>query len=531
MFHKKTLGAAIAVALSFGVSAVQAASFDKYPSVGMMGGNALTTGYVIDTPLTYAYEQFSSTDTLKGPLNYPFRVRYTIDEDLSNVDAYITFTLSGNATWGEPLQSIKNFAFQLADGTGPTVTTPQVSLSQGGQTTDSSASFLINTSKVTWPTEVVFDFNFTVKNANKALKTTGGQIAITAQLVKADGANFTTGTALAASLSTTLATSAEGLAVTFQGPQDGNPAYISVENNGNTFEGDGKLSETQISYGTIGLENKGKLDKTANCLPNVGYLTDETLLVNLCGMSPLWASDMKQGSLVIEDGNFNASGKASDGHVYVKIGSTTSNYLKASEFTNPTTAKWKFTADDLKNMNETVPMEARQVVLEVNGTEAVIENRQIQPKGTLVIEYGSGNAVTRTAFLRHLKKNGTVCTLYNIPPSNALDVVNIRVTNDSTLDTAFVKGKLRDMDNKVIFTGKTLIEQGGLKPKQTVRLQMEDLTADGASWTGRAVLVLESNIPHPLMQVYGLLRAREATGFPETPLMNMSTGATGNSCD
>jgi hypothetical protein len=79
MFHKKTLGAAIAVALSFGVSAVQAASFEKYPSEGMMGTNALTTGYVIDTPLTYAYEQFGSTDPYKGPLDYPFRVRYTID--------------------------------------------------------------------------------------------------------------------------------------------------------------------------------------------------------------------------------------------------------------------------------------------------------------------------------------------------------------------------------------------------------------------------------------------------------------------
>jgi hypothetical protein len=319
--------------------------------------------------------------------------------------------------------------------------------------------------------------------------------------------------------------------VTFQGPQDGNPAYISVENDGKTFEGDGKISETQISYGTIELENKGLLDKISSCLPNSTYLADSTLSVT-CPVSALyWSGDFKGGSLVIEDGNFNASGKASDGNVYVKLGSTSSNYLNALEFTTPTTAKWKFSDLDLVDMRDVTPVEARQIVLGVNSTEAVIENRQIQPKGTLVIEYLSGNAVTRTAFLRHLKKNGTVCTLYNIPPSNALDIVNIRVTNDSNLENAFVKGKLRDMDNKVIFTGKTLIEQGGLKPHQTVRLQMEDLTADGASWAGRAVLTLESNIPHPLMQVYGLLRAREATGFPETPLMNMSTGATGNSCD
>jgi hypothetical protein len=108
--------------------------------------------------------------------------------------------------------------------------------------------------------------------------------------------------------------------------------------------------------------------------------------------------------------------------------------------------------------------------------------------------------------------------------------VNIRITNDSPTVDGFVKGKLRDANGTQLFQ-KTLIELGSLKPHQTVRLTLDDLKGGGETWKGRAVLTLESNIPHPLMQVFGLLRAREAQGFPETPLMNMSTGATGNSCD
>jgi hypothetical protein len=216
-----------------------------------------------------------------------------------------------------------------------------------------------------------------------------------------------------------------------------------------------------------------------------------------------------------------------EGNVYIDV-TGLDKKIAADEFTNTTTAKWDLDATDLGTTM--LDQGDLDMVLTVKGDTEINENRQIQTKGTLAIEFDGGNSVTRSTFLRHLKKNGTVCTLYNIPASNALDIVNIRVTNDSPSVDGFVKGKLRDMDNKVIFQ-KTLIEQGNLKPHQTVRLQMEDLTADGSAWTGRAVLVLESNIPHPLMQVYGLLRAREATGFPETPLMNMSTGATGDSCD
>ncbi len=533
MFHKKTLGAAIAVALSFGVSAVQAADFQKYVPKALFvdATTPLSSVHQINKPLNYAYEQFG--DSVKsGILSFPYRVRYTLTKSIPNTfDFYITFTLSGDVTWGGNLSS-QNLRIQDATGMDYAVgTVPDVSIVNKGSTTDNTVSFLINSSKSIMEPTHFLNFEFLVSNANNVLKTPGGQITLTANLTIAQTAkDFITGTPADQQLTTVLGTSAEGTDIEFRGPDDGNPAYISVVSDGKTFEGPGKINDTQVAYGAVGLKNKpGLLMSAATCVPH-SYLVGGGAGVLPCGAGQWDATGlMLEGQVLIEDGNFSASGKASDGNVYID----TTTKIVADEFTNVTSAEWILDVAELDailvmgNTNKG----ARNLVLTVKGDTEIVENRQVQPKGTLVIKFDGGNSVTRSAFLRHLKKNGTVCTLYNIPPSDALDIINIRITNDSPGVDGFVKGKLRDMDNKVIFTGKTLIEQGGLKPHQTVRLQMEDLKADGASWEGRAVLVLESNIPHPLMQVYGLLRAREATGFPETPLMNMSTGATGNSCD
>lgn len=550
MFHKKTLGATIAVALSLGIAAdSMAASFAKYPTDDMFVGASLPTGgltsdHIILSALSYAYEQFGKNDPAGNNwrLDYPFRVRYALDDDVSNVDVYVTFTLSNGATWQTALRTESNIKLQSADGmTSYTSVGPKVSLANGGQATDSSVTFLVNSAKVNWTKDMVLDFSFKIKNVNTALGNPGGQIKISVGVIIVDGANFTTGKVVstAAAADTPLASSAEGMAVTFVGPQDGNPAYISVVNDGKTFEGPGRFDnkDTQVSYGTIELDDANTLlSASTTCIDK-----NNTTNISRTGATSLncshtsWQgqSHMSEGTLSIEDGNFNASGKASDGHVYIKTGTDPKKYVYADEFTNSTTAKWKLVSadDDFINIYDANGA-ARDIILEVNGTDAVIENRQIQPKGTLVIKYDSGNTVTRTAFLRHLKKNGTVCTLYNIPPSDAIDVINIRITNDSSSVDGFVKGKLRDDKGGNLYQSpKTLVELGNLKPHQTVRLTLDDLKSGGETWKGRAVLVLESNIPHPLMQVFGLMRAKEGTGFPETPLMNMSTGATGNSCD
>jgi len=108
--------------------------------------------------------------------------------------------------------------------------------------------------------------------------------------------------------------------------------------------------------------------------------------------------------------------------------------------------------------------------------------------------------------------------LLNIPPSDALDIVNIRVTNLSQGNRE-VKATLYDEEGKIIFENKTLVEAGNLPPFAAVRIQMADLTSDGVSWKGRGKLKIP-NSEGLLIQLF--LRAREATGFPETPLMNMT---------
>jgi len=63
------------------------------------------------------------------------------------------------------------------------------------------------------------------------------------------------------------------------------------------------------------------------------------------------------------------------------------------------------------------------------------------------------------------------------------------------------------------------VEAGNLPPFATVRIQMADLTPNGEKWKGRGKLKIP-NSEGLLIQLF--LRAREATGFPETPLMNMT---------
>lgn len=526
MFHKKTLGAAIAVALSFGVGAVQAASFEKYLTSANVVA-PLSSNHQIKEALKYAYEQFGTAGD-SGKLAFPFRVRYTLSKAVPNdIDLYVSFTLSGEATWQENLSS-SNLTIQ--DATGTATVAPEIAIVDGGNTASSTVTFLISTTKKTLDVSQILDFTFKVGGAQNVLQSPGGKITLTSTLVKAQkSTSFKVGEEADQSLATDLALSQEGTAITFEQADVGNPAYISVESEGKTFEGPGRLdgSELKVAYGTIRLKNDTSvLNSSSTCVPTT-YLFGGGTGVTGCSATA-WDSTgkMTEGTLTIEDGNFSASGKPTDGLVYID----TPTKIVADEFTSPTLAKWVFNTTDFNALLVQGANKTNNIVLTVNGTTEIIENRQAKPKGTLVIKFGSGNSVTRTSFLRHLKKNGTVCTLYNIPQSDALDVVNIRVTNDSATVSGFVKGKLRDVDGKVIFQ-KTLIEQGSFEPHQTVRLTLADLTAGGESWKGRAILTLESNIPTPKMQVYGLLRAKEAGTPVETPLLNMSTGATGNGCD
>jgi hypothetical protein len=536
MFHNKALGAAIAMALSLGVNSTEAATFqlclrsDQLPSYGSTTFDASKHCINPSAALGYAYEQFG---TSQADLSYPFRARYAVTSTIgTNYDFYITFTLSNGATWKNALTSANLIFSDTAGGALGTAAAPKISIVNHGSTTDSDVSYLINSqAKGGVTTAQILNFEFLVSNAQKALKSAGGQITLTADLRAAQSAVPTTGTVADTALTATLATSSEGADVLIAGPIDGSKAYISVLSDGTTFEGGGIKTSTQVSYGTIqiSLKTPPTLAKETVLAPS-SIFNGASSLTAQTGIP--WSPAFTKGKLTIDNGNFNASGDPSTGKVYIdnSDGSFNTSLVNPTSFsTDKTTAIWDFDNSKLVSIYAT---KARNIMLNVDGKTSIIENRKTAPKATLYVEYSGGAGVTRTAVLRHLKKNGTVCTLYNIPPSDALDVVNIRITNDSATVTGFVKGTLRGMDGIEIFKGKFLVDQGKLVPHATVHLTVDALMAGGSSWKQRAVLTLESNIPEPNMQVFGLLRAKgNKEGFPESPLMNMSTGATGDGCD
>lgn len=464
-------------------------------------GGAFTEEGVLSGPLKYAAEQFGD----EGPkeLDFPFQVRYQAGRNLPQ-NVYVIFALSGgNVTWGQNL-SDANLTVQKADGTKIKI---NITLVNKGTASSNSVAYFL---KEALADDDALDFSFKLGNVQQTLQFPGRDVAITAVVRAAQ-----TGQQVAPTLSTVLATAVETVGVDF-GVADNKPAFIDSESDLKTFVESGRISDTQVSYGHLRLTETAEGLSAATTCPSTAN--------NSTCQSRLWSAkeNLATGQLSIKKGNFSASGKSADNNVYLD----TARQISATEIRNSAEAEWMLEAADLQSLFTA----KGDIVLTVNGEDEINRNR-LPPQGMFTATFSSGQSIIRSATLRHLKVNGTVCTLYNIPPSNALDIVNIRVTNQSPTVDGFVKGKLRDMDNKVIFDWKTLIEQGNLKPHQTVRLQMEDLTADGSSWTGRAVLTLSSNVPYPELQIYGLLRAREATGFPETPLMNMSRGASGQPCE
>ncbi|BAP54670.1 hypothetical protein THII_0373 [Thioploca ingrica] len=202
-----------------------------------------------------------------------------------------------------------------------------------------------------------------------------------------------------------------------------------------------------------------------------------------------------------------------------------------------TTAEWNLTTSQLGDLYGI----KANIVLEVDGANA-IEEQSDAAKATLVINYGGDNIDRFNRDLIHIKRNGVICSIYNVPAPGAMDVGNIRITNTSGTDGVEVSGSLRDKNGEPIFTNKLLVEKMG--PNETKHIttdptvtsadsiQLDGIEKDptwttnhsNESWKGRAVLTINSNSSS--LEIYGLVR-NKAGG----PLTNMSVGATGNGCD
>jgi hypothetical protein len=266
------------------------------------------------------------------------------------------------------------------------------------------------------------------------------------------------------------------------------------------------VNDTTVSLGTI------KLGKSPDAVKGLDGGTYEF--------------DAIAGQLTVLNGMFAAS-LATPNSVYINLSGAVADFDTgdlAATTLDATTATWTFSPTQLEDLyNNGQPHE---IVIKADGVTVINDNTDA-PSGTLLIEFET-DQITSGA-LKHVERNGTTCTLYNIPAAGAIDLLNIRVTNNSASKTGIVLGSLWDKDGNALFTNQTLVAE--LAPLNTTRLTADNLvtalTESGSTlttWAGRAILVLSSDLTD--MEAFNLLR-NSAGG----PLLNMSVGGTGNSCD
>lgn len=240
------------------------------------------------------------------------------------------------------------------------------------------------------------------------------------------------------------------------------------------------------------------------------------------------AGSSKKTTFSITNGQFAASA-TTPGQVYLETGGV------ATVDNTGVTATWTLSDDSLKNMAAASTI---GIFMQLDGKTAV-NTPEDAPLATLTIDYDTDGYQTITypsVELPKIKRDGTVCTVYNVPATGAADTLSIRVTNTSNTE-GVITGALYGTDGtELIAKGTDLLQNmtaNTIKKGQTIRLSSEDLVtlAGGTAWTGRAILRMTSNLTN--MEVLALLRQNLADGTtdPNAPLTNMSQDASGSTCD
>jgi hypothetical protein len=310
----------------------------------------------------------------------------------------------------------------------------------------------------------------------------------------------------------TVASSKPGIKVLDMKPVEGGTIKISVLSDSKEFTGDGTpfIGTNEAKIGYINLDNDDSTSQEVKAgdgetkfeVGKTGALADKS-------------------TLQVTEGQFAASLK-SPGSVLVQAGTTN---LQADTVTE-TEATWNLHDTGLQAI-EVATQDKTAIHFKVDGTTG-INVPENNPHATLTIDFDDTKMTDMTieADLRKIKKDGTICHIYNVPNATAADALSIRVTNDSA-----VSGKLTialyNMDgSEAIVPGTELFGGEEIQPDETRRLSAADLEAlAGAAWTGRARAVISSTLPK--LAILALLRQT----VPGAPLTNLSVGTTGSSCN
>jgi hypothetical protein len=203
-------------------------------------------------------------------------------------------------------------------------------------------------------------------------------------------------------------------------------------------------------------------------------------------------------------------------------------------------AVWELTGPMLSEIKDAsnTPDKMR-ICLKADG-KTEINEQTVAPTGTFVLSYKGGSAKPYSPRrLRHLKNNGSNCTLYNVPdgtttPSSpSLDKIRIKIHNRSTTKVGTLRGTLIDQNGNVLFNNQNLLPaEDTLGPGKTINLNTGE--GDGfdiaklatRNWTGeRAILKLTSNLQEEEFEAFAYVRSASGQSVG-----NLSTGATGSGC-
>ena len=507
MTQNKILAAAVATALTMG-------------SITAQAGTLSLTGPTGTGPL--AIEAVGSNLTLPSGSGNDFDTSYTTGKVKDGYELTLTYTLTG-ATWStEPGATNLKSSNTTDTLIGISETSATYALTVGGLGINNEVEIMLNFN----------DFQVQIKQAEfqDVGQTVNLNIGITGNISESDDL--------------ILLSTAVGATVSFK---SGGDEKIDVAESGTKFTIKTDPTGKSASIGELKIGNASAKDST---LTNGWSFTDATVI--------------KTGTLTISSGSFAASldhDEDDANKVLVFLGTDCSDSsfnksIPATRIDNETTATWDLENSNLNDIAIATSASASDsnykiCVSVANDNQTAINETKEPPKALLTLEYSGSSELSYDGALRHLKRNGTICTVYNVPHVNASDEGNIRVTNRSGR-TGTLTGSLRGKDNVYVFENLNLLNDydtylatfgkaaevpnGEIKNNQTVRftpeyfqwLALEKGHPDGL-WAGRGVLNIGSDLSK--MEVFLLLRSKPVDGVTTYPLLNLSTGATGNGCN
>jgi hypothetical protein len=545
MRHNKVLGLAIASALALGENSSFAGTLNiQYVSHKDTAGNCNAPA---SGPAVIASEVFFSGDKTvfspftcgtpdnldnsqtDGPAATPtsyddgyLYATYNFDTSTLDTTPFLAqFSLDNGAQFGNNIS--------LASGSGldfvghPSGSHAGVTKNSGGAAGDGQVSFyIIPTSGNGFKrAQDTLFLRFSLKNLS-ALKDPGQAVKMTARVYTSP--TDTTGTFDGTPASSTVLTSTRATKVSLD--SYAGTVQIDVAQGGKNFVGSGSafVNSTTVKLGSAAISNNSSLGtvlKEDGAPWTFGGATGTLTVVNL----PLSASSASPGAIFLDFDN--------DG-VYESTNSPQPDILATLDPTQPNTATWTLNATQLGKFYSATGSTKVDIVLQADGATVIQEQAEV-PQAVLQINYGGGITEAYKRNLIQIKRNGTVCSIYNVPNPNAMDEGNIRVTNTSGKDTQ-ISGSLRDKQGMYVFRNQVLKDK--VAANETLYIPSADLcdstkypktsewtTAKGdVCFDGRGVLTVTSDSNS--LEIYGLVR-NKAGG----PLTNMSVGATGNGCD